>query len=97
MSFNISEIENGFHDAITKGTLALHELYILGEAIKNDTTYAAVDKDANLSTWEKDLIKVLIFLRPFFDYIVSKWSWLKSIIDWATNIFNDFSAQGKIA
>lgn len=93
---NTQTLENDFHAAVAKGTLALQELYHLGEAIKNDTTYAQVDTDANLAAWEKDLIKVLIFLRPLFNYILSKFAALKSIIDWAENIYQTFAAQGKV-
>ena len=96
MVVNIQEIENGFHNAVATGTTALTHLYHLGQAIKNDTTYAAVDKDSALSTWEQDLIKVLIFLKPLFDYIVSKWAALKSLIEWAEQIYQSFSSQGKM-
>ena len=94
---DIKIVEDGFHHFVSWGTTSLHELYILGEAIKQDTTFDAVEKDTRLAQWEKDLIELLIVIKPVFSLIIERFPGLSSLIAWATDVYNHFSSLGKVA
>jgi len=92
----ISETEKKMHEFMQMGTKALHHLYVVGEALKRDTTLADVDKETELYEWEKDLIKLLLMIKPFFTMMIDYFPMLKALIDWASSAYDMFSQNGKI-
>lgn len=92
----VNEAEKKMHEFMEMGTKALQHLYIVGEALKRDKTLADVDKETQLYEWEKDLIKLLLMIKPFFDMLIDHFPVLKHLIDWASDVYDKFSQQGKI-
>jgi hypothetical protein len=96
MPDTIETMEEAFDHFVKKAADDLSELKQLGISIHEDTTYEAVDKDDRISEWEKSLIKLLIFLRPVFDLIISSFPAVRTIFEWAMRAYDLFAEQGKI-
>lgn len=92
-----TDAQNKLHDFLSTGTKALHHLYVVGQAIKNDKCMADVDKESDLYEWEKDLIKLLIMIKPFLNMMIDYFPVLKQLIDWASSSYDTFAMAGKIA
>lgn len=93
----VAETESKLAEFLSTGTKALHHLYVVGQALKNDKCMADVDKESELTDWEKSLIKLLIMIKPFFNMMIDHFPILKQLIDWASSSYDTFAQAGKIA